>query len=140
MSLHAAQRNGRNGPGGPGGPKGPEKQGGRPSGALPPLLALAALVLLGLVFLAAPRQQSLQTSPTGFDGLARWLTHEGLETRSFEGGWPIDAASVGLTIIPLYDTALDQPLRPAQNSEAMLAQPDERDLTRAIILDKIEHT
>ncbi|MEL6236697.1 MAG: hypothetical protein AAFR46_20060 [Pseudomonadota bacterium] len=128
------------GQGGPGGPERLEKQGGRPGGALSPLLALAVLVLLGLVFLAAPRQQSLQTGATGFDGPGRWLTHEGLETRSFEGGWAIDAASVGLTIIPLYETALDQPLRPAQDSAAMLAQLDERDHTRAVILDKIEHT
>ncbi|MEM9047217.1 MAG: hypothetical protein AAGC92_00735 [Pseudomonadota bacterium] len=103
-------------------------------------LGLAGLAVLALVFFTAPQQQALRAAPSGFDGLARWLNSNGLETRIFLGGWAVDGAAVGLAVIPLYDTQLDQGRRAATTNEEMLAQPDEYDLARMSIGAKISLT
>lgn len=93
------------------------------------VIVLVVIAALGILFyLSSSRQQALRTSPSGMDGLAAWLNAEGIETRPFTGGWTIDADTVGINVVPVYDTVPGfKRVRP-QTKEELLLQKDENDL------------
>ena len=98
-------------------------------------LALLAIVALGLILFAllGNGPQKLRASPTGFDGLQRWLLAEGVAARSFDGNWWIEAATVGLAVVPIYDTRPDAPRGTPQTQDELVRQEDEND----ILLDSV---
>ena len=91
------------------------------------LVIVAALGIL--LYLSSNRQQALRYSPSGMDGLVRWLNSEKTETRAFTGGYFIDAETVGLNISPIYDTRPGLKRKRPQTQEELLFQKDENDLT-----------
>ncbi|QDL91053.1 hypothetical protein FDP22_04185 [Paroceanicella profunda] len=66
------------------------------------LVGVAALVA-GWVWLASPRGE-IRQSVIGFDALAEWLRQDGIDARTFTGGTYRDPGSIGLRLLPLYDT------------------------------------
>lgn len=98
-------------------------------------LAFLAIVVVGLVAFAllGNGRQQLKASPTGFDGLERWLSAEGIGVRSFDGNWWIEADTVGLAIVPIYDTRPDADRSVPETQDELILQEDEND----ILLDSI---
>ncbi|MCA2009514.1 hypothetical protein [Tritonibacter mobilis] len=102
-------------------------------------LAIAgfAVLLIFVVFYAlSQRQQVLRTSPSGFDGLQTWLTSQDVSAQSFLGGWQVDQNSVGLLLLPLFDTAPDSPRSHPSTKRELLFQQDEYDLDMRPVLEK----
>ena len=99
---------------------------------------VAAIVLAGILYLMSQRQQELRRSPVGFDGLQIWLASEGGSAQNFTGGWLLDPASIGLLVLPVYDTVPDRPLEPALDKMQLLYQQDESDLDWAPLREKID--
>lgn len=98
---------------------------------------VAVFAVLALLYVMSQRQQELRTSPVGLDGLQVWLTSEGGSAQSFTGGWLLDPAGIGLLVLPLYDTALDQDRDRPLDKTQLLFQQDESDLDAQTLRDKI---
>lgn len=110
-----------------------------PSGVRAETVIIAVICTLALAagwYLWSSRQQVLRSSPSGMDGLQVWLSANGVGAQSFTGGWLIDPESVGLMVVPVYDTALDTARRHPQTKEEWLFQPDEYDLESDVVLKK----
>jgi hypothetical protein len=99
---------------------------------------VAALVLGGLLYLFSQQKQELRRSPVGFDGLQVWLAGNEGSAQNFTGGWLLDPASVGLLVLPVFDTIPDRDLDPAQDKMEMLFQQDESDLDWWALEEKID--
>jgi hypothetical protein len=99
---------------------------------------VAAVVLAGLFYLLSQRQQELRRSPVGFDGLQVWLASEGGSAQNFTGGWLLDPASIGLLVLPVFDTIPDRDLEPALDKMQLLFQQDESDLDWQPLYEKID--
>ncbi|TYC53671.1 hypothetical protein FMN50_14595 [Rhodobacterales bacterium] len=109
----------------------------RPFGFDALLIAGICLIVIGAGwYLLSQRQQSLRQSPSGLDGLQIWLQSNGVSAQSFTGGWLMDETAIGLMIIPLYDTALDQESQYPASKEELLLQQDEYDLSLDPITEK----
>lgn len=102
------------------------------------IAAVVILALAGVWYLSSQRQQALRASPAGMEGLAAWLNAQGTEAQSFSGGWLIDATTLGVMVIPVYDTRLDQDREPPRSQEELLLQQDEYDLEAWVIREKAE--
>ncbi len=102
------------------------------------MIVTGALVLAAIWYVLTQRQQALRNSPTGFDGLQIWLASEGVSTQSFQGGWLIDQNTIGLLVLPVYDTALDQDKSYPQSEDELLFHQDEIDLEIKPIIEKAE--
>ena len=89
------------------------------------IILICALALAAGWYLYSQRQQALRSSPAGLDGLQIWLAANGVSARNFTGGWPIDQTKVGLLVLPVYDTLLDEERAPARTKEDLLQQQDE---------------
>lgn len=98
------------------------------------IAAVALLVLVALFYVVSGRKQALRASPAGMDGLQVWLASEGIGAQSFSGGWPLDVDTIGLNIIPIFDSQLDLDRVPPKDKQEFLLQQDEYDL----YLDEIE--
>jgi len=109
-----------------------------PSLEMAVMLVIGAAVLIGGWYLLSHRQQTLRQSPAGLDGLQVWLAANGLSAQNFAGGWPIDETSVGLMVIPVYDTLPDTDRVEPRTKEELLVQQDEYDLTAAVIAQKAQ--
>ncbi len=94
---------------------------------------VAILMLAALWYVMSQRQQALRSSPAGLDGLQVWLSSNGVNARNFSGGWPIDQTAVGLLVVPLYDTDLDEARTFPETKEQLLFQQDEYDLSTSVI-------
>ncbi|SDR19437.1 hypothetical protein [Pseudovibrio sp. Tun.PSC04-5.I4] len=101
------------------------------------IVVFGALLLFVVFYALSLRQQALRASPSGFDGLQAWLTSEGVSTQSFLGGWQVDQNSVGLLVMPLYDTVLDNDRSHPRTKAELLFQQDEYDLNLAVVQEKI---
>ncbi|GHB44349.1 hypothetical protein GCM10007094_37060 [Pseudovibrio japonicus] len=101
------------------------------------IVVFGGLLLFVLFYAFSQRQQVLRASPSGFDGLQTWLTSEGVSTQSFLGGWQVDQNSIGLLVVPLYDTVLDSDRSHPRTKTELLFQQDEYDLELAVIQEKI---
>ncbi|MBO6892187.1 MAG: hypothetical protein JJ866_09620 [Roseibium sp.] len=100
------------------------------------IAAICFLAVLAAWWLLSGRQQSLRASPAGLDGLQVWLSSNGVSAQNFSGGWLMDQNSVGLLVLPLYDTRLDEDRIAPANKEELLQQQDEFDLESAQIFEK----
>lgn len=109
-----------------------------PSLEMTVMLVICAAVLIGGWYLLSHRQQTLRQSPAGLDGLQVWLAANGVSAQNFAGGWPIDETSVGLMVIPVYDTLPDTDRVEPRTKEELLMQQDEYDLNAAVIAQKAE--
>ncbi|MCW2309419.1 hypothetical protein [Rhodobium gokarnense] len=112
---------------------------GRPRGprAETVLIAVFVVLVVGIVgYGLTLRQQALRSSTTGFDGLQAWLSSDGLSAQGFSGGWQIDQSTIGLLVLPIYDTRPDKARPTPETSEQLLLQQDENDLTYTVIRDK----
>ncbi|MCV0429150.1 MAG: hypothetical protein K5905_27160, partial [Roseibium sp.] len=110
----------------------------------PPRVETIVIALVCVIVLAAgwyilsQRQQALRRSPAGLDGLQVWLSTNGISAQNFSGGWLMDETSIGLLVIPVYDTALDQQRDAPSTKEEFLRQQDEYDLEMENISAKAE--
>jgi len=100
------------------------------------LIAVVALAALWYVF--SQQQQSLRRSPSGHDGLQIWLASNGVSAQNFTGGWLIDETSVGLMVLPVYDSALDESRNSPTTQQELLLQQEEYDLASAVIVRKAQ--
>mgnify|MGYP001794159977 CR=1 FL=1 len=89
---------------------------------------VVALAIGLLLFFSAQRQPLLRSGTTGFDGLAQYLNAEEIETRVFTGGWNVNVDTIGLNIIPVYDTRPGSVRSSPQTEQELLMQVDENDL------------
>ncbi|MEL6640916.1 MAG: hypothetical protein AAFP98_06320 [Pseudomonadota bacterium] len=103
------------------------------------ILGLLAVLILGALFyISNQRQQVLRSSPAGMDGLQIWLSRNDIDVQSFAGGWPLNADEIGLQIIPLYDTDLDNRRVLPETQQDLLLQQDEYDLEGFEVREKAE--
>lgn len=103
------------------------------------VILIAAFVLLVFAVLwygLSQRQQALRGSAAGFDGLQIWLSSRGVSAQGFSGGWRIDQTSVGLLVLPIYDTVPGKERVHPRTTEELLVQQDENDLQYAVIREK----
>ena len=103
-------------------------------------LVLVALVVAAglavLLYISSQSQTALRKSAVGFDGLQLWLTAEGVDARSFTGGWTIDPDGIGLLVQPSFDPRPTKRREPATSKEELLMQEEEYDLRVATVLEK----
>lgn len=107
----------------------------------PEMLIIGIVALLALVavsYVLSQRQQELRSSPVGLDGLQIWLTSEGGDAQNFSGGWLLDPGTIGLMVLPVYDTDLDRESDPPRTKDDLLFQQDESDLDWYTLDEKIE--
>lgn len=100
--------------------------------------AILAAVIGIFWYAAGQQQQNLRHSPTGLDGLAIWLRDHDQITRNFAGGWVIDPDTVGLRLLPLYDSDITAPRIPPKTQQELLFQQDEYDQKKSIVVEKIK--
>lgn len=91
-------------------------------------VVIAALGIL--VYLSTSRQQTVRYSPSGMDGLVSLLNANQTEARAFTGGYFIEPSTLGLNIVPLYDTRPGTKRKRPETQEDLLFQTDENDLVR----------
>lgn len=102
-----------------------------------PLIGLfVAVGIAVLLYFSSQQQQQLRSSVTGMDGLQLWLASEGQDAQSFAGGWTISAGTLGLVIVPLYDSDLSSARVGPTTKEQLLLQQDEYDMWPWIIRRK----
>ncbi|GAB2186756.1 hypothetical protein [Roseibium sp. LAB1] len=99
---------------------------------------ICVAVLIAGWYILSQRQQVLRRSPAGLDGLQVWLATNGASAQNFAGGWLMDQTSVGLLVVPLYDTLPDSDRSTPRTKEELLLQQDEYDLETAVISEKAE--
>lgn len=99
-----------------------------------------AIVLLIAIFfyVSGQSQQVLRHSPSGLDGLQRWLATDGHPVRSFTGGWASEPAKIGLRILPIYDSDLNTVRAAPTSKEELLAQMDEYDVSESLLRQKAQ--
>lgn len=102
------------------------------------VLAVVALMAVAAIFyVLSQRQQELRRSPAGMDGLEIWLSSRGHSAQAFSGGWPLSEDTVGLLVVPLYDTDLGNDKEWPTTREELLLQQDEYDLNLSVVRSKI---
>lgn len=101
------------------------------------MVTVALLVLVALFYVVSGRKQVLRASPAGMDGLAVWLASEGIGAQSFSGGWPLDVDTIGLNVIPVYDSQIGRDRVAPRDKKELLLQQDEYDLYLDEIQEKI---
>lgn len=99
---------------------------------------ICVIVLAAGWYILSQRQQALRASPAGLDGLQVWLSSNDVSAQNFSGGWLMDQTAIGLMIVPIYDTALDQDRVPPSTKQELLLQQDEYDLASSVIAEKAE--
>ncbi|TYC70089.1 hypothetical protein FMN63_09280 [Stappia sp. BW2] len=102
------------------------------------IAVICVAVLLAGWYILSQRQQGLRRSPAGLDGLQVWLVKNGASAQNFAGGWLMDQTSVGLLVVPLYDTLPETDRSTPGTKEELLQQQDEYDLETAVIAAKAE--
>jgi hypothetical protein len=102
------------------------------------IAAICVLVLIAGWYVLSQRQQTLRASPAGLDGLQVWLSSKKVSTQNFSGGWLMDQNSIGLLVLPVYDTALDKDRTLPKTKEELLQQQDEYDLRTSVISEKAQ--
>ena len=103
------------------------------------ILGVVAVVLVAIFwYVSSERQVQLRRSPSGFDGLHTWFAAQDIESRTFTGGWSLDADEIGLRILPLYDTDPNTDREPPRTKEELLFQIDENDIFPWVVERKPE--
>lgn len=96
--------------------------------ALPAVLGVAVLALLGWLILSARGDDGLDRSVMGTSGLALWLRTEGIETRVAPPRSNPQRDDLSAAILPLYDTDLNRPADDLRDDAGRMAQIDPRDV------------
>jgi len=109
----------------------------RSGSALPILLAVGVLVLIGAMMLFGGRDQPVQRSATGMQGLVAWLRANAVPARTHTGGAPLYEGEVGLRILPLYDTDLLADRQVPTDKAGTIVQTSEVDIDRSVVRQKI---
>ncbi|GHC46969.1 hypothetical protein [Neogemmobacter tilapiae] len=102
-------------------------------------LVVGVVVLMALAaafYLSSQRQQALRYSRLGLEGMVSLLAAGETRAQSYFGDWPINQDEIGLLLVPLYDTRLDQTRTFPVTDEQHLMQSDEYDLELNPILAK----
>lgn len=104
------------------------------------ILIVALIVIVGFIFFAfsGQSQQRLRASPVGFDGLGIWLENQGHDAQAFAGGWTVNVDTIGLSVMPIFDTQLDLRREAPTTQEELLFQQDEYDLDTWSVLDRAD--
>ena len=103
------------------------------------IFAVIGAVVIGLIWLFSGKEDPrLHQSATGFDGVVSWYRAQEIEARSFTGGGRLVQGKVGLRILPVFDTDLDEQRVPPETREAVIAQTSEADLYRWIVYRKVK--
>ncbi|MEM9850517.1 MAG: hypothetical protein AAF761_00820, partial [Pseudomonadota bacterium] len=89
------------------------------------IVAVIVLALAALWYLSSQRQTKLRVSASGFDGLTTWLRANDLDAQTFTGGYSIDAKTVGLAVLPIYDTRPGEARERPSTKEELIFQKDE---------------
>lgn len=101
------------------------------------IIAVICVVVAGaLWYVLTQQQQSLRRSPSGLDGVQVWLASNGVSAQNFAGGWLIDQTSVGLLVVPVYDSELDKERPRPTSQEELILQQDEYDLASSVLRRK----
>ncbi|MEO1273819.1 MAG: hypothetical protein AAFV96_00055, partial [Pseudomonadota bacterium] len=108
----------------------------RPSDAIGILLLVAAALVAAFIF-SRGGERSLERSAIGQRGLVTWLRSEGVEIR-YPTGRVIDATTLGLSILPILDTDLEDPFIRPEDDADFLATGTERDLYTDIVTSKTD--
>lgn len=105
------------------------------------LLIVGVIIAAVVIFLwlsSLERERSLRQSAVGFDALAIWLQNEGAPARTVAGWERIEAWTVGLRILPLFDVELDAERDAPNNVDALLQQESEIDFEADTLREKID--
>jgi len=102
------------------------------------LVTFGLLAVAVAMYALSSRQQALRSSPAGFDGLQAWLSSEQVSARSFTGGWPLAEETVGVLVVPLFDTDLRADRVVPTTKEELLFQSDEYDINLGALYRKID--
>lgn len=108
----------------------------------PLFITVVVLILIGSALSAIAlvrRPPPLDQSAIGFNGLNAWLNASGRDSRTFAGGGTFQADTIGLRILPLYDTDLDSTslVMPVTSPEEQHLRADLRDLSKHTLAAKI---
>lgn len=104
-----------------------------------PIIGVVIVVLIGIFwYVSSERQTQLRRSASGFDGLHAWFVANGIESQTFTGGWGIDIDSIGLRLLPLFDTDVSVWRTPPTTKEELILQTDEYDITDYVLTRKPE--
>lgn len=104
------------------------------------LIGVVVVLVLGFIFFGSTqREQSLQSSPSGTNGLQIWLRSNGLNAISFNGGWGLNAEEIGLLILPLYDTDLTAFRDVPEDALELVMQQDEYDVFVNSVAPRLSH-
>ena len=103
------------------------------------IVGVIAVLLIGVFwYVSGERQTQLRRSPAGMDGLHAWLQSQDIDSRTFTGGWSIEADTVGLRVMPLYDTNVRASRAAPTTKEELLLQIDENDMRSWPLIRKRE--
>lgn len=100
---------------------------------LPVLLVAAVLALLFLF--GRSEEDRIDRGPLGFDGLALWLEHQGIETGWVHRRRDLSPDAMALRILPVYDTAFYEYAADA-TPDSPVARRNLRDLDPDIVVSK----
>jgi hypothetical protein len=115
----------------------PHTSDGQKIGADKLILGVLAVLIIGALFyVTSQRQQALRGSPVGLNGLQVWLSSQEQESQSFVGGWRLNTDTIGLLVVPLYDTDLTADRDLPQSQQELIVQQDEYDLLLNVVQDK----
>ncbi|MEM1297796.1 MAG: hypothetical protein AAGH68_00860 [Pseudomonadota bacterium] len=104
-----------------------------------PVFAIgAALILAAVWYFASNSERALQRGALGFNGLAAWLKAEGFDARAFNGGGTLVRGDIGLRILPLHDTDLENPRVTPTTREAVIAETSLNDIAQYTVRHKME--
>ena len=87
---------------------------GEGGGYAVPLILAAAIAAVTVAFTYGRGAVGLDRSAIGFEGLVGWLSKNGVEARTFNGGDRLTRERVGLRVYPLY--AVDRGGQPANSA------------------------
>ena len=97
----------------------------------------AAIILALFLVFSLGGETPLRRSVVGFDGLAEWLSDQDVPARSFRGGYPIRRETLGLRVLPIFDTDLKSDRAEPQTEQDLIFQLDERDLDIGVLRQKV---
>lgn len=109
-------------------------------GAKPDLVVIGGFVIaLAAIFylFSGDNTTPLRRSAVGFDGLTTWLGDQDIPARSFRGGYSLRRETLGLRVLPIYDTNLSNQRAEPETEQDLLFQQDERDLNIGIVRQKV---
>ena len=100
------------------------------------VVALILALALGAWLLVRGGERELNLSAIGHDGLLTWLKQDGIEARKAVAV-AVEPDSVGLRILPIYDTDLGTRFERPETREDYLKTTTEIDITQVVVQRKL---